>query len=139
MRGVVGWLHPDSRFAFQRQVHQTHRTHRTQGIIFADVASPDRVEKPEPQVVAEPEEEDGVERLVMAVVVSAGIAGVRVASVAKPSGAESRVVLEVDEEGGLSAIGVQVWEGKRIKVDDRVRRGRRMIEWQCPLFRWDRR
>jgi len=37
MRGVVGWLHPDSRFAFQRQVHQTHRTHRTQGIIFADV------------------------------------------------------------------------------------------------------
>ena len=35
MRGVVGWLHPDLRFAFQRQVHQTHRTHRTQGIIFA--------------------------------------------------------------------------------------------------------
>jgi len=37
MRGVVGWLHPGLRFAFQRQVRQMHRTHRTQGIIFADV------------------------------------------------------------------------------------------------------
>ena len=40
MPGVVGGLHADSRFAFQRQVHQmhrTHRTHRTQGIIFAEV------------------------------------------------------------------------------------------------------
>ena len=37
MRGVVGWLRPGSRFAFQRQVRQMHRMHRTQGIIFADV------------------------------------------------------------------------------------------------------
>jgi len=37
MRGVVRWLRPGSRFAFQRQVHQMHRTDRTQGIIFADV------------------------------------------------------------------------------------------------------
>jgi len=37
MRGVVGWLRPGSRFAFQRQVCQMHRMHRTQGIIFADV------------------------------------------------------------------------------------------------------
>jgi len=29
-------LRPDSRFAFQGQVHQTHRTHRMQGIIFAN-------------------------------------------------------------------------------------------------------
>jgi len=36
MRGVVGWLRPGSRFAFQRQVRQMHRMHRTQGIIFAD-------------------------------------------------------------------------------------------------------
>jgi len=36
MRGVVGWLRPGSRFAFQRQVRQMHRTHRTQDIIFAD-------------------------------------------------------------------------------------------------------
>jgi len=38
MGGVVGWLHSDSQFAFQPQVHQTHRTHRTQRIIFADEA-----------------------------------------------------------------------------------------------------
>jgi len=36
MRGVVGWLRPGSRFAFERLVRQMHRTHRTQGIIFAD-------------------------------------------------------------------------------------------------------
>jgi len=40
MRGVVGWLRPGSRFAFQRQVRQMHRMHRTQGIIFADVVGP---------------------------------------------------------------------------------------------------
>ena len=34
---VIGWLRPDWRFAFQRQVHQTHRLYRTQGNIFADV------------------------------------------------------------------------------------------------------
>jgi len=38
MRGVVGWLRPDTRLAFQRQVRQTHRTHRMQGNIFADEA-----------------------------------------------------------------------------------------------------
>jgi len=38
MRGVVGWLRPGSRFAFQRQVRQMHRMHRTQDIIFADAA-----------------------------------------------------------------------------------------------------
>jgi len=36
MRGVVGWLRPGSRFAFQRQARQMHRMHRTQGTIFAD-------------------------------------------------------------------------------------------------------
>jgi len=36
--GVVGWLRPDLRLTFQRQVRQTHRTHRTQANIFADVA-----------------------------------------------------------------------------------------------------
>lgn len=34
---VAGWLRPDLRFVFPRQVYQTHRTHIMQGIIFADV------------------------------------------------------------------------------------------------------
>jgi len=45
-------LHPDSRLAFRRQVHQTHGTHGTQGIIFADVVlircSEMRVDTPNP-------------------------------------------------------------------------------------------
>jgi len=48
----------------------------------------------------------------------ASVAGVRVASVARPSGAESRVALVVDEEGGPSADSVAVSEGKRRRVDD---------------------
>ena len=36
----------------------------------------------------------------------ASVAGVRVASVARPSGAESRVTLVVDEEAGPSAVSV---------------------------------
>ena len=38
MRGMVGWVRPDSRVVFQRQVRWMHRMHRTQGIIFADEA-----------------------------------------------------------------------------------------------------
>ena len=33
---LVGWLHPASQFAFQRQVRQTHRIHRTQSNIFTN-------------------------------------------------------------------------------------------------------
>jgi len=43
MRVVVGWLRPDSQFAFQGQLRETHRTHRTQGIIFADGRKPQLV------------------------------------------------------------------------------------------------
>jgi len=75
----------------------------------SEVASPDRVEEPEPQVVAEPEEE--------IVVIEA------VASVAKPGGAQPRVALEVDEVGEPSAVGVVVSEGKRRRVDDSSEEG----------------
>jgi len=78
--------------------------------VSSEVASPERVEEPEPLVVAEPEEEVAVEV-------------VAVASVAKPGGAESRVALEVGEGGGPSAIGVPVSEGKRRRVDDSSEEG----------------
>ena len=44
---MIGCWCPDSRFAFQPQVHQTHRAHGMQGIIFADVigATNNRKEK----------------------------------------------------------------------------------------------
>ena len=54
---------------------------------------------------------------------SAGVAGVRVASEARPSGAEPRVALVMDEEGGPSAIGLRVSEGKRRRVDDSSEEG----------------
>ena len=72
--------------------------------VVSEVASPERVQEPEPLVVAEPEETVDV--------------AMEVASEAKPGGAESRVALEVDEDGGPSAIGVPVSEGKRRRVDD---------------------
>jgi len=88
----------------------------------SEVASPVGVKDPEPQVVAEPEEEDKVD-MAVAFVASAGVAGVRVASEAKPSEAEPRVAVVVDEEGGPSAIGVPVSEGKRRRVDDSSEKG----------------
>jgi len=65
--------------------------------VSSEMASPNRVEEPELQVVAEPEEEVVVD-VAEAFVASAGVAGIRVASVAKPAVAESRVALEVDEK-----------------------------------------
>ena len=86
--------------------------------VSSEVASPDRVEEPEPRVVAEPEAGVDEDNVAVAFLTSAGVAGVRVASEAGPSGAEPRVALVVDEEGGPSGIGVPVSEGKRRRVDD---------------------
>jgi len=86
--------------------------------VSSEVASPDRVEEPEPQVVAEPEEEKVHVDMAVAFVASAGMAGTRVESVAKPDVAESRVAVVVDEEGGPWAVSVPVSEGKRRRVDD---------------------
>jgi len=114
------------------------RLKKEEVLVFFEVASPDRVEEPEPQVVAEPEEGDGVDNLAVAVVVLAAVAGVRMPSVAAPSKAESRVAapseaesrvvapseaesrvaMVVYEVGGPSAIGVPVAEVKRRWVDD---------------------
>jgi len=59
--------------------------------VSSEVASPDRVEEPEPQVVAEP-----LERM-RGVIVAEKDEDVWVAPVAKQAVAESRVALEVDE------------------------------------------
>jgi len=91
--------------------------------VVSEVASPERVEEPEPLVVAEPEETVKVDNVAAAFEASAGVAGVRVASEAKLSGAEPRVALVVDEDGGPSAIGVPVSEGKRRRVDDSSEEG----------------
>ena len=89
---------------------EVDRLKKEEVAVSSEVASPDRVEEPEPQVVAEPEEEDEVD-MAEAFVASAGVAGVRVASEAKRVEAESRVALVVDDEGGPSAIGVPVSGG----------------------------
>jgi len=88
----------------------------------SEVISPERVEEPEPLVVAEPEEEVEVD-MGAAFVASADVAGIRVASEARPSEAESRVAVVVDGDGGPSAISVLVSEGKRRRVDDSSEEG----------------
>jgi len=92
--------------------------------VDSEVASPERVEEPEPLVVAEPEESVEMENVAEAFVALVSVEGVRVASEAKPGGAESGVALVlVDEEGGPSAVGVPVSEGKRRRVDDSSEEG----------------
>jgi len=113
---------------------EVDRLKKEEGAVCSEVASPDRVEEPERQVVAEPEEEVGVD-MAVAFVVSAGVVGVRVASVTRPSRAESRVALEVDEVGGPSAIGVPVLKGKRRRVDDSGKEGEEENRLAVPFVR----
>jgi len=112
---------------------EVDRLKKEEVAVTSEVASPERVEEPEPQVVAEPEEEVGVKDSEVAFVASAGVAGVRVASVAKHGGTESRVALEMDEGGGPSAIGVPVSEGKRRRVDDSSEEGEEINKVAVPF------
>jgi len=101
---------------------EVDRLKKEEVAVDSEVASPERVEEPEPLVVAEPEESVEVD-MAVAFVASAGVAGVRVASEAKPGEVEPRVALVVDEEGEPSAIGLLVSEGKRRRVDDASEEG----------------
>jgi len=101
---------------------EVDRLKKEEVAVSSEVASPDGVKEPEPQVVAEPEEEVVVD-MAVAFEASAGVAGVRVASEARPSEAEPRVALMLDEEGEPSAVGLQVSEGKRRRVDDSSEEG----------------
>jgi len=96
---------------------EVERLKKEEVAVVSEVASPDRVEEPEPLVVVEPEEMVEVD-MAVAFVASAGVAGVRVASEARQEVAEPRVALEVDVEGGPSAVGYAVSEGKRRRVDN---------------------
>jgi len=102
---------------------EVDRLKKEEVAVDSEVASPERVEEPEPLVVAEPEGSVEVENVAEAFVALASVAGVRVASVARPSEAESRVALVVDEEGGPSAIGFPVSEGKRRRVNNSSEEG----------------
>ena len=91
-------------------------------VVISEVASPGRVEEPEPHRVAEP-----LERM-SGIAVAEDEEDVWVAPVAKPAVAESRVAVVVDEDGGPSAIGVPVSEGKRRRVDDSSEEGGDIVE-----------
>jgi len=97
---------------------EVDRLKKEEVAVESEVASPERVKKPEPLVAAEPEESDSDKDVAEAFIALASVAGVRVESVAKPRVAESRVAVVVDEEGGPSAIGYPVSEGKRRRVDN---------------------
>ena len=78
------------------------------------MASPRRGQEPEPHVVAE-----RLERMSGLVVVEAE-EEVRVAPLAEPRMAETRVALMVDEEGEALAVGVLMSMNKRRRVDESV-------------------
>jgi len=102
---------------------EVDRLKKEEVAVVCEVASPERVEEPEPLVVAEPEQTVVATDVAAAFEALASVAGVRVASVARPGGAESRVALVVDEEGGPSAVGYPVSEGKRRRVDNSSEEG----------------
>jgi len=94
---------------------EVDRLRKEEVAVDSEVASPERVKEPEPLVVAEPEESDRVDDVAEAFVA--------LASVAELSVAESRVALVVDDEGGPSAVGYPVSEGKRRRVDNSSEEG----------------
>jgi len=80
-------------------------------VAVSEVASPRRVEEPEPQMVAEPLEK------MSRVIVAEEEEDVWVAPVAKPVVAESRVAQVVDEEGGPSEVSRPMSDFKRRRLD----------------------
>jgi len=83
----------------------------------SEAASPERVEEPEPRVMAEP-----LKRM-SGVIVAEDEEDVWVPPVAKPEVAESRVAVVVDDMGGPLAVGFPVLQGKRRRVDNSSEEG----------------
>jgi len=70
---------------------EVDRLKKEEVAVVSEVASPERVEEPEPLVVAEPEETVEEVKVAAAFVASAGVAGVRLARVATPEVAGVRL------------------------------------------------
>ena len=107
---------------------EVDRLKKEEVAVVSEVASPERVEEPEPLVVAEPEETVEEVKVAAAFVASAGVAGVRLARVATPEVAgvrlarvatpevaEPDVAEEDDEDDCRSVVTVT---GKRRRLDD---------------------
>jgi len=94
---------------------EVDRLKKEEVAVDSEVASPERVEEPEPLVVAEPEESVVVDNVAEAFVARAGVAGVRLAKVATPEVAELDVAEEDDEDDCRSVVtGV----GKKRRLED---------------------
>jgi len=81
-------------------------------VAVSEMASPGRVEEPEPHMVAEP-----LERM-SSVIVAEEEEDVWVVPVAKPDVAESRVSRLVQEDGGLSEVSRPMSANKRRRLDN---------------------
>jgi len=94
---------------------EVDRLKKEEVAVDSEVASPERVEEPGPLVVAEPEESVEVVKVAEAHVALAGVAGVRVAMVAKPAVAEPMVEVDEDDDDCRSVVtGV----GKKRRLED---------------------
>jgi len=94
---------------------EVERLKKEEVAVVSEVASPERVEEPEPLVVAEPEETFGEVNVAEAFVASEGVAGVRLARVATPEVAEPDVEGEDDDDDCRSVVTVT---GKRRRLED---------------------
>jgi len=94
---------------------EVDRLKKEEVAVVSEVASPERVEEPEPLVVAEPKETVEAVDMAEAFVASAGVAGVRLARVATPEMAELIVAEDDDEDDCCSVVTVT---GKKRRLDD---------------------
>jgi len=93
---------------------EVDRLKKEEVAVVSEVASPERVEEPEPLVVVEPEETVEAVNVAEAFVASAGVAGVRLAMVATPEVAEPEEEVDDDDDCRSVVTGI----GKRRRLED---------------------
>jgi len=92
---------------------EVDRLKKEEGAVDSEVASPKRVEEPEPLVVAEPEESVMEVNVAEAFVACVGVAGVRLARVATPEVADPDVVEDEEEDDDCRSVVTVTGNKKR--------------------------
>jgi len=93
---------------------EVDRLKKEEVAVVSEVASPERVEEPEPLVVAEPEETVDVAEVAEEFVARASVAGVRLARVATPEVAEPEEEVDDDDDCRSVVTGI----GKKRRLED---------------------
>jgi len=94
---------------------EVDRLKKEEVAVSSEVASPERVEEPEPLVVAEPKEQEVAKDVAGAFVALAGVAGVRLARVATPEVAEPVVAEDEEDDDCRSVVTVTGNKKRRLE------------------------